>query len=114
MRRMAIGAHGRDHQAALQQPLTMDAHDIIFQYLMLFAGITHRRLTAFFMTSSAEFGNVSWVCRRFRATVFSGIVNAMAILAGRRIGIAAIGEGAVRAGFVGCYYFGMADRTVDL
>ena len=113
MRRMAIGAHCRNHQAALQQPFTMNAHDIVLHDFMLLPGIADRRLVAFFMTSSAEVGNVSWVCRRFRATVFSGVVNAVAILAGRRIGIAAIGEGAVRAGQIDFDDLGVTNGTVN-
>ncbi len=113
MRCMTIGAHCRDHQAALQQSFAMNAHDVVLQYFMLLPGIAQRRLAAFFMTSSAEFGNIDRICWRLWATVFPGVVNAMAILAGRRIGIAAIMERAVRTGLVGSYDFGVTYGTVN-
>lgn len=59
MRGMAIGAHGGYHQAALQEPLAMNTHGVIFYDILLIDFFSHTAsdLAAGSMAFAAEIGN---------------------------------------------------------
>ena len=95
MCRVAVGAHGRNDQAALQEALSMNALSVMLDNVMLRSCVTDGGFLAFTVTLCAQLRHIDGICRRLLVAPIPHAVCAMTIGARRRIQIAAIGQLAV-------------------
>jgi hypothetical protein len=114
VRRVTIRTHGGYHQAAFKQSFTVNTHHVIFQNVMLFAGIPDSGFTSLLMTTPAQIRDVGGVGGRFGIVMFFYIMLSMAVEAGWSVGIPSFNQAAMGAGIVCRHHVGMANRTINL
>ena len=85
VRGVATGASGGYGQAALQQPLAVNAFTVVRSNFMLLAGVAHGGALAFAMALRTKIWNVRRKCPRLRILLAKNAVRAMALPAGRSI-----------------------------
>ena len=84
---VAIGTHGRNHQAALQQAFAMRAFAVAFDDLVLLAGVSDRGFVAFAVTLCTQVRNVAGKCFGARILPAKDSVRPVAFSASWRVGI---------------------------
>ena len=99
---VAVGAHGRDYQAALQKSLAVNAHRVVANPVNnTVGGVPLTNYTIRAMAACAEFGNVAGECWRQGIQLPPGLVSPMAAGTIRGLQITTIVQHSVRAGGVG-------------
>lgn len=111
--RMAVRAHCRDDEAALQQSLTVDALCIMVRDVVFRALITDSGFLTFAMTFCAERRNPRWKCHRLRIRPLSNHMRAVTFRARRCVCIVPGEQRAVNALLVHLDLLGMTTRAID-
>jgi hypothetical protein len=112
---VAIGAHRRDDQTALEKAFAMTAHRVVVSIDVVAAcKATGSGRTAGTMTPAAETRHFGWKGWRFRVESPSHPVSAMAVSTAGSVRIASFAEHPVRAGCESLNYLGVTNPAVNL
>src|ERR1039457_1555211 len=113
MRRVATGTGGGHREAALQQALAVDALVVAGNNTVFRPGIEQGSLLAFAMAFGTKIGHVGREGERFRIVLAQNAVRAVAVLAGRSVGVALGMHLAVRAELVLLSDLGVAGSAIN-
>ena len=113
VRGVAIGAHGRDHESALQQAFAVNALRVSFHDLGFRAGVAGSGLLPLAMTPRAQHRNIGRKCRRGRLGLALHPVRAVTLDARGRIEIFFREQLSMRAFLVLLHKFGVAGGAID-